>query len=95
MCYPGRELEGDQYIPCVSCGNTDTRRNDINETVMGENESGYETAIGTDTSGDTKQDLFEGVEGVNNGLFSAMETADNGLFDGLDEVPKMFGVYLL
>ena len=55
---------------------------------MGENESGYETAVGTDSAGDTKNDLFEGVEGASNGLFSGMETAENGLFEGLDEVPK-------
>jgi len=55
---------------------------------MGENESGYETAIGTDSAGEAKNDLFEGVEGASNGLFSEMQNAENGLFDGLDDVPK-------
>jgi len=55
---------------------------------MGENESGYETAAMTDSNGDTKNDLFEGVEGASNGLFNEMETSENGLFEGLDEVPK-------
>merc|ERR1712038_1103261 len=55
---------------------------------MGENESGYETAAMTDSNGDTKNDLFEGVEGASNGLFNEMETTENGLFEGLDEVPK-------